>query len=142
MAALLLTANSGSPTVAAVRARLEALEQEFNQRAPNEMMQHMFQNMTEPQMLKLQERFGMAGRNTDQRFAAIAKATFEDLYKQIEDARGELKSMEQVLANTATLTMMTQFCNDQGLMNWEAFTKVLNETTTEKSRQVGARAGR
>ena len=48
--------------------------------------------------------------------------------------------MTKLLNDTANLAVMTQYCGDDGFVNWSDFSKTLNKTVTEKSRAVGATA--
>ncbi len=95
--------------------------------------------MTEKQMLKMQETFTAAGRNCGARYIAIAKSTFEQHVQQIGDCKRDLDSMAKALNDTASLTMLTQFCNEAGVVNWDEFAKIINQTTPAKSREAGTR---
>ena len=124
-----------------VRTRIMELERDFQQRQADALFQHLYENMMEQQMLKLQERYTAAGRNMNLRYAAVSKSIFEQQFQQIEDCRLELDNMTKLLNDTANLAVMTQYCGDDGFVNWSDFSKTLNKTVTEKSRAVGAVVG-
>jgi hypothetical protein len=124
-----------------VRTRIMELERDFQQRKPDVLFQHLYTNMTEQQMLSLQEKYVAAGRNMSTRYLAIAKGIFEQHFDQIEECKVELDKMTKMLNDTATLAMFLQYCGDDGFLNWADFNKTLNKTVTEKSRAVGAAVG-
>jgi hypothetical protein len=124
-----------------VRTRIMELERDFQQRKAEVLFQHLYTNMTEQQMLTLQERYTTAGRNTNHRYTAIAKSIFEEQFQQIEDCKIELANMAKMLNDTAHLAMFLQYCGDDGFLNWADFSKTLNKTVAEKSRAVGAVVG-
>jgi hypothetical protein len=140
VSSMFMTQASQNLTVQAVRTHVMEMERLF-QNQPDQVFQRMFANMTEQQMLKLQEKYMACGNNINQRQGVIAKAIFEQLVARIDSDREELDTMMKVLTATSTLSMLLQFCADSGIMNWEAFVKLMNETATNKSRVVGAQAG-
>ena len=124
-----------------VRTRIMELERDFQQRKADEIFQHLYTNMTEQQMLALQEKYVGAGRNMNLRYAAVSKSIFEQQFQQIEDCRIELTNMAKMLNDTSNLAMYLQYCGNDGFLNWADFAKTLNKTVTEKSRAVGAVVG-
>ena len=93
-------------------------------------------------MLKMQERYAIAGTNVGNRFLAISKSIFDVQFQQIEEAKAELDAMAKMLVTTGTLAALTQFCSESGITNWETFAELMNATVTAKSREAGARAAR
>ena len=118
------------------------LEREFQRLKAYEVFERLYENMTENQMLKMQERYATAANNLQNRFLAISRSVFEEHVKMIEEAKAELDSMAKVLTTTATLATLTQLCNDAGTTNWESFAELMNKTATDRSREAGAHAAR
>ena len=141
VANMMMLQHSGNPATVTVRNRILQLQQKSTELEHDELFEHLYEGMSEPQMLKLREKYEASGRNTNQRYTAIARSIFEQQFKMIEDTKREMGILAKMLNDCATLTMVTQYSNDEGLVKWEDFQKTLNKTTTEKSREVGA-AGR
>ena len=116
------------------------LERDFQLLKSDVLFQKLYERMTEQQMLRLQEKYVASGRNMKDRYAAISKSIFEQQFQQIDDCRREMDNMTKLLNDTAALAMLTQYCSDIGVVNWEDFNKTLNKTVTDKSREVGATA--
>jgi len=138
LASMALTTGTKHVATHAVRNRIAELEESSRDVKDDKLFNKLFKDMTEPQMLKLQERFATAGRNVNLRYVAIAKSIFENQFAQMEECKRELDMMSKALTDAATLAMVMQYCNDSGTMNWDAFTKQMNDTTTKKSRAAGA----
>ena len=139
LATLAMTQGTRHAATHTVRNRIMELERDSRELKNDQIFQRLYENMTEPQMLKMQERFVACGRNTNQRFIAVAKSIFEHEFREIEDCKRELGTMAKAMIDTTTLAMFIQYCGETGIFNWESFIKHMNEITTEKSRAVGAR---
>ena len=102
-----------------VRTRIMELERDFQLLKSDALFQTLYKEMTETQMLRLQEKYVASGRNTNNRYVAIAKGVFEDQFNQIDDCRRELDNIVKLLHDTAILAVMTQYCSDAGFVMWE-----------------------
>jgi hypothetical protein len=140
LATMVLTQNTRNVVTHSVRTRIMELERDFQQLPTDTLLQKLYKDMMEKQMLKLQERFHRCRSQLRRKVPRNQQVLFEQQFQQVEDCKRELDTMVKAINDTATLTMLTQFCNDAGVVNWEEFTKIMNKTATDKSREVGAAA--